>query len=73
MIPENIAEPIIDVKHSELERLCDESIYKSLCPKCGGLLLVYRDQDTLELEELDVCVKCGQHYRYTDIEEMNNG
>lgn len=70
---ENVNEPVQDVKHSNLERSSPNSPYRSHCPVCeDGVLLVGRDLDTFELKELDICVCCGQHFRYTDIEEMRN-
>ena len=67
--PKNIDEPTIEVKHADLERF-GNSLYKSVCPKCGGLLLVGRDRCTFVLEEFDRCLLCGQTYRYTDINEL---
>ena len=60
----------ISVKHQDLTRYGD-SIFKSVCPVCTtGILLMYRDQTHLQLLERDTCVSCGQHVRYTDIEEV---
>ena len=67
--PKNLNEPIIEIKHADLERYGDY-MYRSVCPKCGGLLLVGRDSDTFVLQEYDRCVLCGQQYRYLDITEM---
>ena len=65
----NINEPVLEIHHSELERFSKTSIYKSVCPVCEqGLLLIYRNQKTLKLEEYDRCVLCGQLIRYLDIE-----
>lgn len=67
---ENIEEPVMDIKHSELKRFSD-SPYKSECPKCKkGLLLVGRDPMTLILQKSDYCVLCGQRFIYTDIDSL---
>lgn len=69
----NIHKPIKEVRHADLERADDNSIYKSECPTCGkGLLLVARNAVTMVLKEYDMCILCGQQYRYLDIEEMRN-
>ena len=69
MRPQNIDEPEIAVKHSELKRIGD-SFYRSECPKCGGVLLVGRDNITFILQARDRCILCGQMFRYIDIDEM---
>lgn len=64
-------EPIF-LKHSDLERASDNSIYRSNCPVCKvGVLLVMRDQSTLEISQIDRCVLCGQMIIYTDIGKQN--
>jgi len=65
----NLNNPIENIKFSELERY-EYGSYKSVCPKCGGLLVMSRDQKTFVLEDLDHCLLCGQVYRYTDINEL---
>jgi len=61
----------IHITHSKLERADDESAYRSRCPGCkDGLLLVMRDQKTMQLQAEDRCVSCGQLFIYDDIEEM---
>ena len=68
--PKNLDKPIIEVKHADLERF-GESLYRSECPKCGkGLLLVGRDNKTFILQEYDLCILCGQKFRYLDIEDL---
>jgi hypothetical protein len=63
--------PPIHVKHAELERLNDESMFRSRCPQCKeGMLMVRRDQTTLALLPLDNCCLCGQHYIYDDIDSL---
>ena len=65
-------DPVI-VKHAELERENDVSIFRSICPVCKkGMLLVRRNQKTLRLEAEDNCILCGQHFYYSDIEELRN-
>lgn len=66
----NAEEPEISVRHADLTRF-GESAYKSKCPCCKeGILLVGRDQKTLDLLEYDRCVVCAQLIRYSDIEEL---
>jgi len=69
MRPKNLDEPIIEVKHSDLERF-GNGIYRSECPKCSGALLMERDSKTFVLQEYDRCVLCGQRFRYSDINEL---
>ena len=67
----NFNEPVLDVKHAELERVDRTARWKSVCPVCKeGCLLVHRMLDSLKLSEKDHCILCGQQFRYTDIEEM---
>lgn len=66
---DNIMEPPITVKHSDLQRVSLESNYRSLCPKCKfGYLLVMRSKvDPHYLLSTDACNFCGQHFIYSDI------
>jgi NAD-dependent dihydropyrimidine dehydrogenase PreA subunit len=67
----NFRNPPIRIAHAELERLSEDSDYKSKCVKCPkGVLLVRRDQKTFELIDEDCCLLCGQIYIYTDIERL---
>lgn len=67
-IGKNIKEPFRIVKHTDLERVSDESPFRSWCPVCQkGILLVRRD-DNLELSTLDNCTDCGQQFFYEDTE-----
>lgn len=62
------AEPI-QVAHSSLIKLSDESDFKVQCPSCAfGVLLVYRNQETLALRRDDRCICCAQRFEYTDAE-----
>jgi len=62
--------PIV-VKHEELKRADDESIFRSICSTCDeGYLLVKRDQKTLKLVAHDHCILCGQQFIYSDIEGL---
>lgn len=62
----NLKKPIIEVRHSALER-SGESIFRSICPVCrDGMLPVCRDQETYELIDYDYCVLCAQRFRYLD-------
>lgn len=61
----NMHAPVIEVLHSELKRLTNLSAYRSECPVCDdGVLGVYRNTETLKLEEFDRCMLCGQAFRY---------
>jgi hypothetical protein len=76
----NYTKPCIDVRHTDLKRRGD-SAYRSVCPVCEeGTLLVYRDQLTFRLVDIDRCVKCAQLVRYMDtiiggepVEHINSG
>jgi len=69
-VPENLGKPPIRVRHADLKRWSD-SMYKSVCPACPeGLLRVARNPETYELEEMDMCVVCGQVFIYEDIAEL---
>ena len=68
---ENIDKDVIDVEWIKLKQTSTDTTYKSECPVCySGMLLVYRNQETMQLEALDRCILCGQAFRYTDIEDM---
>ena len=72
-LPINFTNSPIDVKHSDLINVSEDSLYRKKCPVCNdGVLLVYRDKKTFDLAEYDRCVSCGQSVRYLDIEEMRN-
>jgi hypothetical protein len=61
---------MINVYHSKLKR-SDNSYYRSECPFCkDGLFLVRRNEKTLELDNVDWCVSCGQVVVYKDIDDM---
>lgn len=67
----NADKETIAVYWSQLKPSTDEQSYKRDCPFCeAGLLLVGRDRETMELEEHDGCIGCGQRVRYLDIEKM---
>ncbi len=69
----NRTKPVISVYWSQLRgpTLRDEQSSKRDCPFCeNGLFLVGRDRGTLELEEIDGCISCGQRIAYLDIEKM---
>jgi len=67
----SIEKEIIDVYWSQLKSADWYSVYKRECPFCeGGLFLVGRNQDTMQLEEYDGCIGCGQRVRYLDIEKL---
>lgn len=67
----NKNEPVRDVIWYDLKPADLMVVYRSECPFCtGGLLCVGRDKETLELEEYDYCMLCGQPVRYSDIEKM---
>ena len=61
----------IAVYWSRLRPTLEKYTYKRECPFCeNGLLLVGRDRETMELEEHDGCIGCGQRVRYLDIEKI---
>ena len=67
-IVQNVKKPPIRIAHADLERISEESDYKSKCKVCPkGVLLVRRDQKTFRLLAEDWCLFCGQPYIYTDI------
>ncbi len=66
----NLGKPVIQVRHSELERLDDESLFKSQCPECKqGILLVRRDPRTFKISNIDRCLLCSQLFEYQDLDE----
>ena len=68
----NTHKPVINIRHKELKRI-GSSIYRSICPLCkvGCLpILIYRDSDSFKLLRDDVCILCGQHFYYTDLEYL---
>jgi hypothetical protein len=66
----NIDKPPLKIKHWKLPRVGD-SQYRRQCPVCKeGLLLVRRDEKTLELQAEDMCTLCAQQVVYEDISEM---
>lgn len=69
----NVEKTVVRVRHSELERASKSSCYKSKCPVCKkGILLIYRDKNTLQLSEYDRCMSCGQRFVYTDIDKVRS-
>jgi predicted RNA-binding Zn-ribbon protein involved in translation (DUF1610 family) len=69
--PANMDKPPLRVHHLYLQpfealMLEPERGFKVLCPLCGGLLMVYRNQETMVLARRDRCVRCGQLYIYLD-------
>lgn len=64
----NLKLPILKVKHKDLTRSSEDSMFKSVCPKCKEPgLFVTRDQETLKLLNDDLCMNCGRRFYYTDI------
>ena len=65
--PANLNAPPIYVLHAELTRYTEDSAYRSRCPVCkAGVLMVNRDQRTLELLRVDRCTYCAQTVVYED-------
>jgi len=59
------AEPIT-LSHASLPAAREGSFQKE-CPVCKkGVLLVYRDDKTFMLRNLDRCIYCAQQFVYTD-------
>ena len=66
----NYGQKAISLYHADLSPF-EKGTWKSECPVCeDGLLLVGRDKNTTELEELDRCCRCAQEVRYADILTM---
>lgn len=68
--PNNFRQPPVHVMQAWLLKANNESVFTSICPKCGGTLPVCRDPITLQLQEIDRCLLCAQQYIYMDIDEM---
>ena len=67
----NMNAPVIEVNFLDLQKANENSLFKSKCPVCeDGLLLIYRDQKTGELQEYDRCIACGQSVKYLDIKKL---
>ena len=63
----NFNKPMLVVRHSDLKRADDRSLYRSQCPKCKlGILMMHRTNSCL-LSIKDRCLLCGQEVRYTDV------
>jgi hypothetical protein len=66
-VGQNLNQPPLHVRHSELKRVSEESVFRSECPVCKrGYLLVLRDQKTFQLSRYDTCTFCGQPVIYSD-------
>lgn len=60
------AEPIT-LSHASLPAASKGSPFHKECPACKkGILLVYRDDKTFMLRNLDRCIYCAQRFIYTD-------
>ena len=69
LVGKNIYKPVMRVKHQELKRISDDSMFKSVCPECKeGILFVRRDQNTSKLLKGDMCCLCGQRVEYIDFQ-----
>lgn len=65
----NIDKPIVKIKHEDLEKVSENSLFRCKCPVCKcGILLVQRNKKTFDLIPDDMCIACGQHFYYTDLE-----
>lgn len=68
--PENIHKSPLLVSWGKLEPVSG-GMYKSTCPVCKrGTLGVYRNLDTMELQDNDRCMLCGQSFIYDDMKYM---
>jgi len=65
---ENINANPIRVSHADLQRYGEtESVFKKFCPVClKGAVMVYRDQKSMMLQNVDRCTYCGQTIIYSD-------
>ena len=69
--PMNLRAKTLRVKHAELRRADDNSVWRKECPACAnGILLVRRGTEDAVLQADDRCISCGQHVVYDDIEIM---
>lgn len=68
IVGQNLDRPVLRVRHAELERVSEESPFRSWCPVCKeGILLVARlDMLDFRLSKLDHCSMCGQHFWYEE-------
>ncbi len=63
--------PVRQVRHADLERSKDESLFRSWCPACKyGQLMVVRDQKHFHLLPEDRCTWCAQRFYYTDLDTL---
>ncbi len=71
IVASNVYNAPITVVHAKLERISDNSIFRSVCPACTkGTLLVRRDHTTFKLIAEDNCILCGQQFVYSDIDNL---
>ena len=64
---QNLKNPVMSVRHADLERISDQEVFKSFCPVCDqGVVLVARDMKNGCLSRYEHCTLCGQHFFYTD-------
>ena len=63
-----IREPVEHIKHQDLVDMKDNHLWKE-CPHCDGMIPLQRDLETMNLRTNTNCLKCGQQYVFTDIEE----
>ena len=69
-MPKNLNTNVMHVNHADL-RSVGGSSYRVCCPKCEiGILLIRRDPKSFKLLALDVCVSCGQHVYFDDIDDL---
>lgn len=61
----------IRVKHKDLKRSDEESMFRSVCPVCkkGHLMMRRNVSDGMKLQLDDNCTLCGTRFIYTDIIE----
>lgn len=69
-VGQNLNQPPLHVRHSELKRVSEDSAFRSECPVCKeGILLVMQAQDLRKryrLSRYDACTFCGQPVTYSD-------
>lgn len=63
---DNVAKPLLYVYYADLAETVEGQLRRE-CPVCAlGILLLRRDEVTLEILPDDICTMCGQRVRFPD-------